>query len=135
MSTISKKDIVKREAQTPTEIERTQNRQVFIPEVDIYEKDNLTILLADMPGVNEKSVDINLEKNVLTIRGRVSTNQDEAYKTVYSEYGLGDYERVFTLSSEIDINKIEASIKDGVLKLTLPKAEAARPKKIAVKAA
>ena len=130
----SQKETTKREAQTPTEVERTQNRKVYLPNVDIYERGDNTILLADMPGVDEKSVDINLEKNLLTITGTIGINSYGDHRLAYSEYDIGDYERAFTLSNEIDIDRIEASVKNGVLRLILPKAEAAKPKKIAVKA-
>jgi HSP20 family molecular chaperone IbpA len=128
-----KKEITKREAQTPTEVERTKNRKVYITDVDIYERgDDTTILLADMPGVDEKSVNINLEKNVLTITGCVKPEISNSYKLVYAEYDTGDYQRAFTLSNEIDIDKIGATMKNGVLRLVLPKAEAAKPRKIEV---
>ena len=127
-------EVTKREAQTPTEVERTKNRKIYITDVDIYESaDDTTVLLADMPGVDEKSVDINLEKNVLTITGYVQPEISDGHKLVYAEYDTGDYQRAFTLSNEINRDKIEATLKDGVLRLILPKAEAAKPRKIGVK--
>lgn len=129
-----KQDLMKKEAQTPTEVERTQDRKVFIPNVDIFQRGEDTILLADMPGVDEKSVDINLDKNILTISGTIEAKESENHKLVYSEYGLGDYERAFTLSNEIDADRIHATVKNGVLRLVLPKAESAKPKKITVAA-
>lgn len=112
--------------------ERTRTSTVYMPRVDIYEQDEHTVLLADMPGVDENSIDITLEKNILTIRGFVDEPM-QGYGLAYSEYGVGDYERTFALSDEVDRNKIEASMKDGVLRLVLPKAEAARTRKIAVR--
>jgi HSP20 family protein len=111
--------------------ERTRTSRLYMPRVDIYEQDDETVLVADMPGVDEKSVDITLEKNVLTIKGL--RRDMEGYGLAYSEYGVGDYERTFALSDEVDRNKIQASMKDGVLRLVLPKAEEARTRKIAVK--
>jgi HSP20 family molecular chaperone IbpA len=99
-----------------------------------FHKDSL-FLLADMPGVDEKTVDIELEKNVLTITGRVENGQVKDAALMYSEYEIGDYERVFTLSDQIDRDKIVATVKNGVLRLELPKAEEVKPKKIAIKAA
>jgi HSP20 family molecular chaperone IbpA len=87
-----------------------------------------------MPGVDEKSVDITLEKDLLTICGHVTEETPENHRLVISEYGTGDYQRTFTLSNEIDREKIQASVKDGVLKLLLPKAETARTRKIPVMA-
>jgi len=87
-----------------------------------------------MPGVDEKSVDINLEKNILSIYGKVDLSTPDDVRLVYSEYGIGDYQRSFTLSGEIDKDKIKATLKNGVLKLILPKAEPLKAKKITVEA-
>ena len=115
--------------------ERIRNVKTFVPRVDIYENKDSLFLLADMPGVDEKTVDIELEKNVLTITGRVENGQVKDAAMIYSEYEIGDYERVFTLSDQIDRDKIVATVKNGVLRLELPKAEEVKPKKIAIKAA
>ena len=130
----NKQELAKKETQTPAKVERTTNRKLFVPKVDIYERGEDTILLADMPGVDQKSVDINLDKNVLTITGNIQKNKFDNYRLAYAEYETGDYQRSFTLSNEIDTNKIEATMKNGVLRLVLPKAEAAKPKKISVRA-
>jgi HSP20 family molecular chaperone IbpA len=122
----------KHELQTAESAERTRTSTVYMPRVDIYEQDDTTVLVADMPGVDENSIDITLEKNVLTIRGFVEEPL-QGYGLAYGEYGVGDYERTFALSDEVDRNKIEASMKDGVLRLTLPKAEEARSRKISVR--
>jgi HSP20 family protein len=112
--------------------ERFRNVKTFVPRVDIYENKDSLFLLADMPGVDEKTVDIELEKNVLTISGRVDDGRVKDGTLMYSEYEIGDYERVFTLSDEIDRDKIVATVKNGVLRLELPKAEKVKPKKIAI---
>lgn len=127
------KDIQKTENVSATE--RIRNVKTFVPRVDIYENKDSLFLLADMPGVDEKTVDIELEKNVLKITGRVENGRIQDASMMYSEYEIGDYERVFTLSDEIDRDKIVASVKNGVLRLELPKAEKVKPKKIAIKAA
>lgn len=111
------------------------SRRSYMPRVNIYETSEEIVLIADMPGVDERSVDITLEKNVLTIHGSVSTIDAEGYQLVYAEYGEGDYERSFTLSNQIDQDNIEAIVSNGVLNLHLPKAEVAKAKKIAVRAA
>lgn len=128
------KEIQKKEAELDKGVERTRNTRVFTPAVDIIEKNNDLVLMADMPGVDEKSIDITLEKNLLTIFGRVEPEIPANHRLVYSEYGVGDYQRTFTLSDEIDREHIRASVKDGVLKLVLPKAEKVKMKKIAVAA-
>jgi HSP20 family molecular chaperone IbpA len=121
----------KQELQEREGAERTRTSAVYMPRVDIYEQGEQTILLADMPGVDENSIEITLEKNILTIRGFVEEPM-AGYGLAYSEYGVGDYERTFALSNEVDRRGIEASMKDGVLRLVLPKAEEARARKIAV---
>jgi HSP20 family molecular chaperone IbpA len=128
------KEVQKKEAQAPEHAERTRARRVFSPQVDILERKNDIVLTADMPGVSDKSVDINLEKNVLTIYGAVEEEVAEKPRPYYTEYGLGDYERVFTLSDEIDRDRIQATVKNGVLRVVLPKAEEAKSRKIVVRA-
>ena len=103
--------------------ERTRARIVFVPRVDIYEANGDIVVVADMPGADETSVDITLEQNVLTINGYVKPEEPEDYSLAYAEYRVGDYQRRFTLSDQIDQDKIEATVKDGVLRLVLPKAE------------
>lgn len=128
------KEIEKKEAQAPERVERTRAARVFSPQVDILERKEDIVVTADMPGVDEKSVDISLEKNILTIYGAVEEETQTGYRPFYAEYGLGDYERIFTLSDEIDRDRIQATVKNGVLKVILPKAEEARSRKITVRA-
>jgi len=128
------KEVQKQVAQTPVETERIKNRKVFVPKVDIYETRDSIVLIADMPGIDEKSVDITLEKNILTITGSVEPFQMEGYSLAYTEYDTGDYQRAFTISDGVDRNKIDAAVKNGVLRITLLKAEQAKAKKIAITA-
>jgi HSP20 family molecular chaperone IbpA len=87
------------------------------------------LVFADVPGVDETHLDITLDKNVLTIRGTVEPPKFEGYTPFQTEYGVGDFERTFTLSDDVSRDGIEASIKDGVLELKLPKtAQSARQK-------
>ncbi|RMF00220.1 MAG: Hsp20/alpha crystallin family protein, partial [Alphaproteobacteria bacterium] len=99
------------------------------------ETDKGVSIMLEMPGVDSDNVDVTLEDRVLTIRGKVHASQPEKFTLTYAEYGEGDYERAFTLSEDFDPDKIEAQMRHGVLTLTLPRAEAAQPKKITVKAA
>lgn len=128
------KEIQKKEAQAPERVERTWAKRSYSPQVDIVERKEDIIVVADMPGVDGKSVDVNLEKNVLSIYGRVEDENIPNHSAAYAEYGIGDYERVFTLSDEIDRERIEATVKNGVLRIVLPKAEKAKSRKITVKA-
>ncbi|MFZ0544230.1 MAG: Hsp20/alpha crystallin family protein [Candidatus Promineifilaceae bacterium] len=127
-------EIEKQETETPAEVESTRPVHTFVPRVDIYETENDVVLLADMPGVNENSVDITLEKNILTIKGYAEPQAPEGLEPAYSEYRFGNYERTFALSDEVDREKIEATVKNGVLRLVMPKAEIAKTRKITVKA-
>lgn len=113
--------------------ERTRSQMAFNPRTDIYESSDNIILVADMPGVSEDSVEITLEKNVLTINGYVNDEQPKGYSQTYAEYRVGDFQRSFTLTNNIDQNKIVATVRDGVLSLTMPKV-VPTTKKILVKA-
>jgi HSP20 family protein len=119
--------------QTTGSSERVSPRPVFLPAADIYETRDNIVVLAEMPGVAPDGVDITLERRVLTIRGRSAAGDHGGYQRVYNEYADGDYERVFTLSENIDRDRIEATLKDGVLHLVLPKAETAKARKIELK--
>jgi len=120
--------------QTQDNAKRTRERRLYTPSVDIIERESDTLLLADMPGVDENGLDITVEKRSLTIYGKVDAEIPEKHTLVSSEYGIGDYQRSFTLSDEVDTEKIQATIKNGVLRLVLPKADSARIKKIPVTA-
>lgn len=127
------RNIQKREADTMQTTERTRSGKVFTPLVDIYENNDEMVVMADMPGVDEKTIDITLEQHVLTIEGQVKPYIPEGFNLSYWEYEIGDYRRSFTLTDTIDRDKIEASYKNGVLMLKLPKVEPAKPRKITVK--
>jgi HSP20 family protein len=126
-------DTEKREV-AETGAERTRDRLAFVPRADVYETGDAIVVVADMPGVDENSVDITLENNVLTINGYVEPEQPEGYGLAYAEYQVGDYLRAFTLSDQIDREGIEATVKDGVLRLHLPKAAAAKRRRIPISA-
>ncbi|MBN1960706.1 MAG: Hsp20/alpha crystallin family protein [Deltaproteobacteria bacterium] len=115
-------------------IERASNRPVLVPAVDINESNEEIVLTADMAGIDESSIDITLENDVLTIEGHMPTSDFAGYNLGLKEFSDGDYRRVFTLATDVDRDRISANVKNGVLRLTLPKAEPAKAKKIAVKA-
>lgn len=128
------RNIDQRTPPTTEHRDRIPNRPVFVPPSDIYETKDSIVVLAEMPGVAPDGVDLTLERRVLTIRGRSGASEHAGYQLVYNEFANGDYERVFTLSENIDRDRIEATLKDGVLHLVLPKAETAKAKKIELKA-
>lgn len=127
----------KQEAQTPQGVERTRTGRVYTPAVDIYETNEAVVLIADMPGVDDHSVDVTLDKNVLTIYGHVQpqVQMPEGYRLLYAEYGVGDYQRSFSISNEIDWEHIEGTVHNGVLRLTLTKVGPAQTRKIAIRSA
>ena len=125
-------EVQQQEEAPAEEMERTRSRRAFIPKADIYETDKEIIILADIPGANEKTVDITLEKNILSITAYIEPLRTNGYEIAYAEYEEGDYQRSFRLSDEIDRDGIEATVSEGVLRLRLPKAESAKARKIAV---
>lgn len=128
--------MVEKSSQHPSasqEVERTHTRPTYIPPTDIYETETALVVMADMPGVDENSLNINLEKGVLTITGKVPEEEKSGYRLLYSEYKSGDYQRSFTISEEINTEKIEAAIKNGILTITLPKAEKVKARKIPIR--
>lgn len=125
----------KQEVQSAEGAERTRAARVYIPHVDIYTVNDEIVILAEMPGVDESQVDITLEKNVLTMTGYCPVDEPEGYELSHSEYGVGDYQRSFTLSDEVDRDNIEASMNHGVLRVVIPRAPEAKSKKIEVRPA
>ena len=124
----------KAKTEVTTPAEQTRPGLVFTPAVDILETDKEITLLADMPGVKAEGLNIDLRENTLTLEGDVKSAEGSDEADVLREYRVGKYYRQFTLSQVIDQGKIGAEIKDGVLRLKLPKVEAATPRRIAVKA-
>ena len=121
----------KKEVTTPAEL--TKPGLVFNPAVDIFETERELTLLADLPGVKTKDLKIDLKDNVLTLTADETPLEGPQEKDLLREYRSGTYYRQFSLSDTIDQSKIEAVMRDGVLRLTPPKVEAATPRKIAVK--
>jgi len=120
---ITNPEIQKQEIVEKDEVERTRDVRMYVPRVDIYETEDAIHLIADIPGADENSIDITLEKNILTIDAEVKAERPSDYSLMYAEYGVGSFRRKFTLSNEIDQEKIDAEVKNGVLKLVMPKAK------------
>ncbi len=134
MAELEKNREVKRQDQGQGLVsERTKTGNVYLPNVDICEdKDGLT-LYADVPGAGDGDIEITLENDVLTIKAKIVPEKADSRRLAYAEYGVGDFYRSFTLTEAVDRDRIEASIKDGVLRVVLPKAEAVKPKQIKIK--
>lgn len=113
--------------------EPTKSERYFVPAVDIYESEEAVHLRAEMPGVDKDGVSIDLENDTLTIHGTRAANGGADEHVLFQEFETGHYLRRFTIAETIDREKIEASMADGLLNLTLPKVEPARPRKIEVK--
>ena len=123
---------VQKKREQETREETTIPARVFVPSADIYEtQDALTVIL-EMPGVEKSNVDIRVEDGVLSVLGKLDLSKYQGLQPLYVEYNVGHYSRSFQLSSKVDQSKIAAELKDGVLALTLPKLEQAKPRTIEV---
>ena len=116
--------------QTPG-VENTRSGACYRPSVDILERSDELVVLADVPGASPDQIDLHFEDGTLTIHAKVPPrNQDVAF--LVREYGVGDYWRTFQVAETVDAGKITADYADGVLAIHLPKAEAAKPRKIPI---
>jgi HSP20 family protein len=109
-----------------------EEARYMVPPVDIFETEGSLTVIVDLPGVQKKDVDIKVDQDILTIKGKVRYTQPK--DSVREEFRLLDFFRQFQLSEEVDREKISAASSDGVLTITLPKAEKAKPHQIQVKA-
>lgn len=112
--------------------EPTRQTPTFQPRFDIVENENELTLYGDLPGVGQDDLDIRYENDQLTIHGRVR-DRNEELEPLRQEYAIGDFHRMFTIGESIDAEKINAELHSGVLIVHLPIAEAAKPRRIAVK--
>lgn len=113
--------------------EATRTRPIYTPAADIYDTEDALVLVVELPGIRADELDVRLDKRVLTIAGHGSAARYEGYSLAVCEYKPGDYERTFNLPDMIDDEAIEAVMKDGLLRLTLPKAKAGPARTISVK--
>ncbi len=124
----------KQEAEEDTQVEATRARPVFLPCTDIYERENEMIVVAEMPGVGRDDADVSLEAGELRIAGRIERATVDGHQLAYVEYEMGDYERTFRITGDIDADRIDATMKNGILRIVLPKSKQASPQKISIKA-
>jgi HSP20 family protein len=120
------------QSQVTTQTQAAQ--RAVLPAVDVYEDDAGITLLADMPGVPRDQLELKVEGDALLIEGGVRTLTPEGLEAVYAEVRVPRYRRTFTLSRELDSGRIDASLKDGVLTLRIPKQAHAQPRRIEVQA-
>jgi len=120
-----------------TEAQRSESESEFVlrPPVDIYEEVEGITLVADMPGVSKDRLNIQVDRDTLLIEGSISIEVPEGIKVLHADVRSTSYQRSFTLSHELEADKVEASLKDGVLNIRIPKRAEVRPRKIEVQVA
>jgi HSP20 family molecular chaperone IbpA len=135
----NRQDVRGNEGQAPTRQgqrqpeERGREQPTMIPRVDVLEDETGITLFADLPGVSRDALEIHVEGDSLALEGQVSAATPEAMEATYAEVRIPRYRRIFTLSRELDGSRIEAQLKDGVLRLRIPKQEHAQPRRVQIK--
>jgi HSP20 family protein len=124
---------VQQKRELETKEETTIPTRTYMPTADIFETGDALHVILEMPGVEKTNVDVTVEDGVLKVEGRLDFSNYKNLAPLYTEYNVGHYARSFRLSSQIDQNEIGAELSDGVLTLTLPKVEEARPRTIQIK--
>ncbi|WP_435531675.1 Hsp20/alpha crystallin family protein [Ramlibacter cellulosilyticus] len=112
--------------------ETVPQQRYLVPPVDVFENEQSIMLLADLPGVAREQLHVRVDGDNLVLEATATTAGPENMELVYGEQQVAAYRRQFTLSRELDTARIEAQLRDGVLRLTIPKAEEARPRRIEV---
>ena len=123
---------VPKKRQVKAQEESTVPVSMFIPTTDIYETETALTVMVELPGVDKSNVDIEVKDRVLTIDGRIDFQKYAGMQPVYTEYNIGHFKRSFALSTMVDSSKIRAEMRDGLLTLTIPKAEEAQAQRIEV---
>jgi HSP20 family protein len=124
---------VQQKREIDTKEEATLPTRTYVPTTDIFEtRDALNVVL-EMPGVEKTNIDVTVQEGILNVEGRLDFSKYKSLQPLYTEYNVGHYARSFRLSSKIDESKIAAELRDGVLTLTLPKVEEAKPRTIQVR--
>jgi HSP20 family protein len=123
---------VQRKRELDKKEEGTIPVRVFMPTADIYETQDALKVVLEMPGVEKGNVDVHVEDGILNVEGRLDLTKYQGLQPLYTEYNIGHYSRSFRLTNKINQDKIGAELKEGVLSLTLPKVEEAKPRTIQV---
>ena len=113
--------------------EHLQPGSVFSPQVDIMETPESVVVIADLPGISKDNLEVVLEKGVLTIEGRYGEEKPPAQTLNQREYEVGSFHRCFAVGEGLDPEGVAAALKDGVLRLTIPKADRCKPRRIEIK--
>jgi len=124
---------VKQKREIETKEEATLPTRTYVPTTDIFETQDALNVVLEMPGVEKTNIDITVQEGILNVEGRLDFSKYKSLQPLYTEYNVGHYARSFRLSSKIDDSKIAAELRDGVLTLTLPKVEEAKPRTIQVR--
>lgn len=119
----------------PVATAENQNLYTYRPRADVWETSQAYWLELELPGVSSENVDLKVEEGTLAVLGRVQPQSYPGYTRLAAEYEVGNYERSFRLAEDIDAERIKAEMKNGVLRVELPKREAVQPKRIQIKAA
>jgi len=112
-----------------------EHRPVASPDLDVIEKKDAYVVMADFPGAGSESIDVNLNGDVMTVTASTAPAEVDGLPLLHQEYGLRDYETTLKISHAVDREQVEAELKDGVLVLTLPKAPEVKPRQIKIKTA
>ena len=133
---MSNTQVQTRDTNTPAQTtgRDTPDTRVLVPRVDVIEDDAGITLLADVPGVPKDQLELRVEGDTLTFEGAIAPLTPGQLEPVYAEVRVPKYRRAFTLSRELDANKITANLKDGVLNLRIPKQAHAQPRRISIRA-
>jgi HSP20 family protein len=124
---------VQQKRELETKEETTVPARTYLPTADIFETQDALQVILEMPGVEKTNINVTVQDGVLRVEGRLDFSNYKNLQPLYTEYNVGHYARSFRLSSQIDQNEIGAELSDGVLTLTLPKVEEARPRTIQIK--
>lgn len=124
--------VAKKEEQTVERAPKQANETIYAPDVDISENSECVRLVANIPGADQKGVEVTVENNVLTVEACAAIEPPEGYEPLGREYAVGKYRRDFTLSNAVDTEGIKARVRHGVLEVTIPKREAVKTRKIEI---
>lgn len=126
------RDVSRQETGAAQEVKQQEQEQAILPAVDIFENEAGITVQADMPGVSRDRLDVHIDSDTLSIEGRAVIPMPEGMDALYADIRSTRYQRSFSLSRELDTERIEAGLKDGVLTLRIPKREEHRPRRIEV---